>query len=92
MKRVIVAQLNIKDEYINTFLTIAKSMVNNTLLEPGCICYKLLDAMDVKGEFFFYEEYINDDAVTSHNASPHFKTFGESIAPLLTKDPVIDIF
>lgn len=92
MKRVIIAQLSIKEEHINTFLERANVMVDSSNLESGCICYKLLDALKTKGEFFFYEEYSNADAVDFHNASKHFKDFSEAIAPLLTKDPVIDVF
>ncbi|MDA3853771.1 MAG: putative quinol monooxygenase [Bacteroidales bacterium] len=92
MKRVIIAQLSIKEEHINTFLKLAEVMVDSSNQETGCICYKLLNALKTKGEFFFYEEYIDADAIVFHNASKHFKAFSEAIAPLLTKDPVIDVF
>lgn len=92
MKRVIIAQLSINEEHINTFLKLAEVMVDSSSQESGCICYKLLNAVQAKGEFFFYEEYIDDDAISFHNASKHFKAFGEAIAPLLTKEPVINVF
>ena len=91
MKKVIIAQLSIKEEHIKTFLEMAEVIVDSSNQESGCLYYKLLDALKTKGEFFIYEEYIDTDAVDYHNASKHFKAFSEAIAPLLTKKPVIDV-
>ena len=92
MKKVIIAQLNIKVENIKEFLALAEVMVNSTNNEPGCKCYKLLNALKDKEEFFFYEEYVNAAAIDEHNASEHFKAFGEAIGPLLKSDPIIEVF
>ena len=92
MKKVIVAQINIKESSIAEFLNLAEDMVANTNTEPGCICYKLLDAVAEKGEFFFYEEYTDAAAIDAHNASDHFKAFGKAIAPLISQAPIVDVF
>lgn len=92
MKKVIVAQLSIKEESIEAFLPLAEVMVENTNKEPGCMCYKLLNAVKEKGEFFFYEEYEDQTAIDYHNASAHFKTFIDAISPMLTGAPVVEVF
>lgn len=92
MKKVIVAQLNIKESGITAFLSLAEEVVASANNETGCTCYKLLDAVANKGEFFIYEEYINEAAIAAHNASEHFKTFIDGISPLLSQAPIINTY
>lgn len=92
MKKVIVAQLSIKKEKLADFLSLADIMVENTNNEPGCICYKLMQGVKDDGDFIFYEEYNNQEAIAFHNASEHFKTFGEAIANMLVKAPLVDVY
>lgn len=92
MKKVIIAQLSIKKEKIAEFLPLADIMVANTNNEPGCICYKLMQAVKDEGDFIFYEEYDDQSAIDFHNASEHFKTFGEAIASFLVQAPIVDVY
>lgn len=92
MKKVIVAQLSITKETISEFLSLAEDMVTSTNSEPGCICYKLMQGVKDEGDFIFYEEYNDQAAIDFHNASDHFKTFGEAIADMLVNPPVVDVY
>lgn len=92
MKKVIVAQLGIKEESIEEFLKLAETMVASANEEPGCLTYKLLAAVATKGEYFVYEEYQDEAAIEAHNASEHFTTFIAAITPLLSDAPVIDTY
>lgn len=92
MKKTIIVQLNIQTSKTDAFLELAKIMVKTSKKENGCLTYKLLKSIDDENEFFFYEKYENDKAVTTHNSSKHFKDFITSVMPLLTKEPIIEQF
>ncbi|WP_396601658.1 MULTISPECIES: putative quinol monooxygenase [Flavobacteriaceae] len=92
MKKVIVVQASVKETKIEEFLKLAKTMVNESISESGCLTYKLSKDAYKKNEFFFYEKYENEKAVEKHNSSEHFKNFINSVIPLLTKEPLIENF
>lgn len=92
MKKVIVVQVSIKETKIEDFLKLAKTIINESISEIGCLTYKLSKDLDKGNEFFFYEKYENEKAVERHNSSEHFKNFINSVMPLLTKEPFIESF
>ncbi len=92
MKKVIVAQVSIKEEFVADFKEKAAIMVSATNNESGCICYKLMQNVDSANDFVFYEEYVNQAAIESHSSSDHFKTFGDAIASMQTAPMIIDIY
>lgn len=44
-------------------------------LEEGVISYAFWAGLEDKGTFRVFEEYVDDDAVASHFASPHMAEF-----------------
>ncbi|MEX0274589.1 MAG: putative quinol monooxygenase [Flavobacteriaceae bacterium] len=92
MKKTIIVQLNIQATKTAQFLELAKTMVNESLTEKGCLTYKLLKKVGTENEFFIYETYVNEKAVEKHNASKHFKIFIHSVMPLLYEEPIIEHF
>ncbi len=92
MEKTIIAQLSIQIAKTEAFLKLAEIMVNKSLAENGCLTYKLLKEVDKENDFFIYEKYENEKAVENHNSSEHFKGFINTVMPLLTKEPTIEIF
>ncbi|UGU15862.1 antibiotic biosynthesis monooxygenase [Sinomicrobium kalidii] len=92
MKKTIIAQLSIQETKTEQFLKLAEIMVNKSIAENGCLAYKLLKEVDKENEFLIYEKYENESAVERHNSSEHFKSFLDSVLPLLTKEPAIEKF
>ena len=92
MKKVIVAQVNIKDEFIAEFKEKAAIIVANTNKEDGNICYRLMQGVADANDFVFYEEYVDQAAIETHSASDYFKAFGEAIAPMITAPMIVDIY
>lgn len=92
MEKIINAHLSIQRTKTEEFLELADSMINKSIAERGCLIYKLLKELNKENEFFFYEKYKNEKAVENHNSSEHFKTFIDSVTPLLAKEPTIEIF
>lgn len=92
MKKTIIAQLSIQETKTEQFLKLAEIMVNKSIAENGCLAYKLLKEVGEENEFLIYEKYENESAVERHNSSEHFKSFLDSVLPLLTKEPAIEKF
>jgi len=92
MEKIITAELSVQSDKIEAFLKLAKIVISKSNAEKGCLTYKLLKEFDHENEFFFFEKYENQKAVEAHNTSEHFKNFIDGITPLLSKEPVIEIF
>jgi quinol monooxygenase YgiN len=53
------------------------------LKDPGCTQYKVHRRLDDANLFFFYEEYEDNDALTYHASTPHFKGMFAAMRPFL---------
>jgi quinol monooxygenase YgiN len=92
MKKVIIARIPVKPESIEQFLTAAKTMVEKSNLEQGCLVYKLYQEVGNPSSFIFYELYEDQEAVDIHHSSLYFKSFIEQITELATDKPQVDIY
>ena len=92
MKKTINARIIVKPEVVEQFLALAKTMVEKSNLEQGCLVYKLYQEVGNPSGFIFYEVYENQDAVNIHNSSLHFKIFIEQISELASDKPQVDVF
>lgn len=92
MKKVINARVNIKPEATDQFISLAKTMVENSNSEQGCLIYKLYQEVGNPQSFIFYEVYESQDAVNVHNASGHFQAFIEQVPELASDKPQVDVF
>lgn len=82
----------VKPVAIEQFKALAKTMVENSNSEKGCLCYKLYQEIGNPQSFIFYEVYENQDAVNVHNSSPYFKTFIEKMSELASEKSLVDVF
>jgi quinol monooxygenase YgiN len=82
----------VKPEAIEKFISLAKTMVENSNSEKGCLIYKLYQEVGNPQSFIFYEVYENQNAVDIHNSSPYFKTFIEKMSELASDKSQVDVF
>lgn len=92
MKKTILVQASVKEIKVEEFIELSQAMIKKSVSENGCLTYKLFKSLNKENEFFFYEKYENEKAVENHNSSEHFKFFIDSVMPLLTKEPTIEIY
>ena len=92
MKKIVIAQISIKEAQRNNFLALAKEMIKISNAEKGCIMYRLLEDIEQDNQFLFYEEYSNQQAVDHHNSSSHFHDFLNNITNMLNAAPVINTY
>lgn len=90
--RMIVAKVFIKPGKEANFIKEAKTMIENTLKEPGCESYQLYQNPYEKSSFVFVEAYKNQAAVEAHFASSYFKDFGPRIKDIIAKNSDVKIY
>ncbi len=91
----IIATILIKDEFRNELMEVFKTVVDATRREPGCISYKLNQDVKDSNKYIILEEWKDQQAIDSHNASDHFQTFAKAIQGKidnLTIDVVKEIY
>lgn len=92
MEKTIIAQLSVDGKKVEQFIELAKTMVQKSKQETGCLTYRLFNEIDKPNEFIVYEKYINQEAVELHNSSEHLAVFLKSVSTLLSDKPIIDIY
>lgn len=75
----IIAAIVIKEEYKDELMTIFHTVVEETRKEAGCIAYALHQDVKNSKKYIILEEWKDQAAIDSHNASPHFQAFAKGI-------------
>jgi quinol monooxygenase YgiN len=76
MAYVVAAKWTAKPDEIDEVARCVAALVPLSRAEPGMIMYQAhRDPVD-PAVFFFYEQYVDEDAFKAHGASPHFQEFG----------------
>lgn len=77
----VIAQDFIKPEHVADVLPLYRELVQETLLEPGCIAYELFIDQKDPGHFIFIEQWPDRAALDAHCATAHF----QRLVPMIDK-------
>lgn len=91
-KKTIVARVELLPGKEQEFLNVTEPLIPASRAEEGTISYTLYQCPASSVSFIFYEEYTNQQAIDSHVASAHFKTFAAALGGLLAKELIIESF
>jgi len=91
-KKTIVARAEVLSGKEAEFISQAKLVIENTRTEEGNISYSLYQSPFNPSSFIFYEEYIDQSAISAHATSAHFKAFADAIQSLLAEELMIETF
>lgn len=80
----IVAECNVKPDKTDDFLKIARGLVEASRDEEGNVSYNLYADLKDPAKFTFIENWKDQAAIDSHNATAHFLDFGAKAGPLFT--------
>ncbi|MDR1719947.1 MAG: antibiotic biosynthesis monooxygenase [Dysgonamonadaceae bacterium] len=92
VKKTVVARALVKEGQEAAFTEVAKTLVEATRQEPGCLFYSLYQSPFDSKSFIFYEEYTDQAAFDFHAASDHFKAFSAAISEMLAEDLLVGQF
>lgn len=88
---VITGRMAIADKNREAFFSISKRQVELSRLEEGCLNYWLYEDAMTPGQFFFYEEWKNRDAVTFHFQQEYCLDFVKKLRDLTTGEAEMHI-
>ncbi len=77
----LIATLKIKPGSLPEFIDAAKTCIDATRQEPGCISYDLTQSQTDPDTLYFVENWENQAAVDAHFNAPHFKVWREAGSP-----------
>lgn len=91
-KKTIVARVRVLEGQEQAFMNAAEALVERTRAEVGNLSYNLYQNPFEPTSFIFYEEYMNEQAMSLHADSSHFRTFGKDIEGMLASELIIESF
>ena len=80
--------ISVRPDHISEFLELARYDAENSIQEPGCLRFEVIQDLDNPNGFYFYEVYQDQSALDSHRQTPHFKAFIEKVGPCLAAPSV----
>lgn len=91
LQKMITARVYIKAGFEEKFIEAAKTIIEKSNQEEGCLGYMLFQNPYEKTNFIFVEKWKNQAAIDFHFATEHFKEFGTLIADWTAKPGEIKI-
>ena len=85
----VVAQVTALADKITEVQAILQAIVAPTRLETGCLSYQLVRNSSHPAEFLFIEEWVDEQAIDAHFATPHIGDALAKVTPLLAAAPII---
>jgi autoinducer 2-degrading protein len=70
--------VHVKPEHASEFFALARHNAEQSVQEPGCLRFDIVQDRDDPHCFRYYEVYQDDAALVSHRATPHFKRYFET--------------
>ena len=84
---IMIVECNVKPERRDEFLEVIKHDAEHSENdEPGCLRFDVLNDLQDRNKFFFYECYKDEDARLAHRETPHFKQFFAALPELTNGD------
>lgn len=73
----IVVDVEVEPSRVDEFLKVMQQDAEGSRTEPGCIRFDVLRDISQSNRFFFYEVYVDAEAVAVHKEQPHFKLWSD---------------
>ncbi|HEX2394063.1 MAG TPA: putative quinol monooxygenase [Bacteroidales bacterium] len=91
-QRVIHASIFLKQERVEDFIKAARTMVDSSNMEPGCISYQLFQDPYDETKFMFVEVWKDQAAIDAHFKMPYFTAWGPKTADWYAQPTLLKIF
>ncbi len=75
----------VKPESIADFKELIKANHEDSIAEPGCLRFDVVQSVEDPGEFLLWEVYVDEEAAAFHKSTPHYLAFREGIVELASK-------
>ncbi|MGL4670064.1 MAG: putative quinol monooxygenase [Methanobacteriaceae archaeon] len=89
---IVLAKASPKENMANNIINEAKSLIEATRAEKGCIEYNLYNPCDGENTLLFVEKWENKEYLKLHLEQDHFIKFGSAIGDFLARDLEISVY
>ncbi|GAA2178448.1 putative quinol monooxygenase [Brooklawnia cerclae] len=84
------ALITVKPEFRESYLALARTMIEKSRAEEGNISYTLYENIEAPSSFVFVEEWVDVAAIEEvHNVSAHFIEFRKQNKEMLERETVV---
>ncbi|MBL4615374.1 MAG: antibiotic biosynthesis monooxygenase [Magnetovibrio sp.] len=77
--------ISVKRDCIDDFITASKANHESSIEEPGNLRFDFMQNEDDPSQFVFYEWYQNDDDITAHKQTTHYKTWAAAVNDMMAE-------
>ena len=89
---IVLAKITAKENMAENIINEAKTLIESTRAEKGCIEYNLHVPIDENNVLLFVEKWENKQSLESHLKQPHFIKFDSAIENFIAKDLEIFVY
>ncbi|MGC9780881.1 MAG: antibiotic biosynthesis monooxygenase [Candidatus Heimdallarchaeota archaeon] len=82
---VVCVSVYVKKEFQDEFIKATLENAQNTRDEPLNFRFDVLQCLDDPNKFFLYEVYKNEEGITAHKETDHYKKWRETVATMMAK-------
>lgn len=75
----------VKPEFKNEFIEETLFNARNTRMEELNLRFDVLQSQEDKNKFFLYEVYKNDEGITQHKETEHYKAWKKNVEKMMAK-------
>ncbi|PHV28855.1 antibiotic biosynthesis monooxygenase [Janthinobacterium sp. BJB426] len=91
MTLIVVATIDAQTDHIDAVRAALEAVVAPSRTESACLRYELHLDNKIPTRFIMLEEWSNQDALTAHYATPHFKTLVAAVGDKTVKIDVAEL-
>ena len=88
----IIAEFDVNIDKVEDFLEAVKPLVEGSNTEAGCNRYELHKALDSDNTYTMIEEWKDQTAIDSHNASDHYTSIVPSLGEFMKGKPRVTLY
>jgi quinol monooxygenase YgiN len=90
--KIITVKFTAKPDCRTKVIELCTGMLEPSRNEPGCMSYNFFQDLTDENLFFFFEEWKDQEAIDSHNSSPHYRHFVAQFESLIIDRAMIKVF
>lgn len=89
---IVTGSLIVKQQHLESALSLSIEHVNRSLTEPGCISHGVHQDSQNPLKLFFYEQWSDNNALMQHFAVPASQQFAKKLGELADVAPQLNIY
>jgi quinol monooxygenase YgiN len=82
---VVHVRVHVRPGSVDAFKEATIANASASLLEPGVARFDVVQQVDYPARFALIEVYRSADAVAAHKETPHYKTWRETVEPMMAE-------